>query len=89
MFFDGFDLKEKKFPSVTATGAKKASAPQSEVTALGGVEAVLSSLEEYFALNASSIERVLQDICGRLKKRPGTYHHGRAGGGVTPATIEN
>ena len=48
---------------------KKALALRSEVTALDRVEAAWSSLEEYFALNAS-IERVFQDYRGRFKSGP-------------------
>ena len=44
-------------PSVAVAGVKKALAPRSEVTALDRLEAALSSLEEYLAMNAS-IERV-------------------------------
>ena len=48
---------------------KKALAPRSEVTALDRVEAAWSSIEEYFALNAS-IERVFRDSRGRFKSDP-------------------
>ena len=56
-------------PFAAAAGVKKASAPRSEVTALDKVEAAWSSLEEYFALNAS-IERVFRNFRGRFKSGP-------------------
>ena len=47
-------LEENKVdPSVAAAGVQKALAPRSAVTTLDRVEATGSSLEEYFALNAS------------------------------------
>ena len=45
---------------------KNSLAPRSKVTTLNRVEAVWSSLEEHFALNAS-IERVFRDFRGRFK----------------------
>ena len=103
--FDGSDVKEEKLRealarqaqcreegevdrSVAAAGVKKALATRSEVTALDRVEAAWSSLKEYCALN-SSIERVFRYSRGRSKRRPVTYHHGGAGGGVKPARIQN
>ena len=56
-------------PSVAAASVKQASAPRSKVTALDRVEAAWSSLEEYFALNAS-IERVFPDSRDRFKSVP-------------------
>ena len=53
-------------PYVTAAGLKKPLVPRSEVTALDRVEGAWSSLEEYFALNAS-IERVFRDIVADFK----------------------
>ena len=61
--------KDEVDPSVAAAGVKKALASQSEETALDRVEAAWSSLEEYFALNAS-IERVFRDSRGRSKTGP-------------------
>ena len=56
-------------PSVAAAGVKKALTSRSEVTALDRVEAAWSSLEEYFALNAT-IERVFRHSRGRFKSSP-------------------
>ena len=69
-------------PSVAAAGVKKALVPRSEVTAVDGVEATWSFLEEYFAFNAS-IEGVFRHSRGRFSSGAGTYHHGGVGGGVT------
>ena len=56
-------------PFVAAADVKKALAPRLAVTALDRVEAAWSSLEEYFALNAS-IEHVFRDYRGRFKSGP-------------------
>ena len=56
-------------PSVTAAGVEKALIPRYEVTALDRVEAAWSSVEEYFALNAS-IERVFRDSCSKFISGP-------------------
>ena len=64
-----FREKDEVDPSVATAGLKKTLAPRSEVTALDRVEAVWSSLEEYFAWNAS-IERMFRDSRGKFKSSP-------------------
>ena len=54
---------------VAAATLNKALAPPSEVTALERVEAAWSSLENYFALDAST-ERVFRDYRSRFKRGP-------------------
>ena len=84
-FFDGSDVEkmlrkalawhaqywenDEVDPPVAAARAMKALAPRSEVAALDRAEAAWSSLEEYFALNAS-IERVFQDSRGIFESDP-------------------
>ena len=72
-FFHGSDLKGGKVARVDLSdaeaGVKKALAPRWKRTALDRVEAARSSLEKYFALNAS-IERVFRDFSRRFKSGP-------------------
>ena len=56
-------------PSAAAVGVKKALAPRSEITALGRVGAVWSSLETHFELNVS-IERVFRHFRDRFRSGP-------------------
>ena len=56
-------------PSAATAGVKKVLVPRLEVTTLDRGEAAWSSLEECFALNASS-ERVFRDYRGRFKSGP-------------------
>ena len=77
-FYDGSDAEEEKQRVALARYAQcweedevDTLLQRSEVTALDRVEPAWSSLEDYFALNASkSNERVLRGSRGRLKSGP-------------------